>query len=167
VPLPVYSPGQSLPAADVNSWLLPVVVVKAADQFKTSTTVLANDSELFVPVAAGCTYLFDCYLDYEGGVQGASDLQMQWTVPAGALLRYQPVGTFSSGVQHTGETNVAGTNFAPGTNGAGVLRGITMRGTLVVAGTSGNLQLQWAQNTSSATATIVHAMSYVKLQRVG
>ena len=53
-----------------------------------------------------------------------------------------------------------------GTNGAGIVQEASMRGSIVVSTTAGNVQLKWAQGTSSGTGTIVHAQSSLKLQRV-
>ncbi len=51
------------------------------------------------------------------------------------------------------------------TNGA-TSRNAMFWGTVVSSSTTGNLQLQWAQNTSSGTATKVHAKSWLILDRI-
>jgi hypothetical protein len=157
--------GSRITAALLQS-VAPMGVIKGADESVTSSTTLQNDNELFVPVIANATYLFDCYLDFEGGTAGASDIQWQWTIGAGTL-RYQAIyAQASSGLGLIAGVTYAGSaNVAAGTNGAGSLRGLSMNGTLVTSGAS-SLQLQWAQNTSSATATIVHAQSYLSLWRI-
>jgi hypothetical protein len=160
-----FTAGQRITAAQLNAFCAPVEVIKAADQSVTSSTVLVNDTALVLPVVASATYDFSCYLDYEGGTLGASDLKFQWTVPSGTLR-------FWMGFVNTAGTNSAGQTFTDtsvvgiGTNGAASLRGAQMEGSLVVGSTGGSLQLQWAQNMSSATATIVHAQSRVRLWRI-
>lgn len=153
--------------ASVMASIAPLAVIKGADQSVTSSTVMVNDSALVLPVVANAAYLFDCYLDYEGGASGSSDLQWVWAVPGGgAAMRYQPVGTTTSGGALTGQTLAGGDTQAVSSNGAGVLRGVSMNGTLVTGSAAGTLQLRWAQNTSSATPTIVHAQSYMALWRI-
>ena len=78
-------------------------------------------------------------------------------------MRYQVVGANVSG-NITGATTYIGTSVVVGsTNGAGTLRAQVMKGSVFVGSTAGTLQLQWAQNTSSGTATIVHAQSYIAM----
>jgi hypothetical protein len=40
-----------------------------------------------------------------------------------------------------------------------------MQGSVVTSSTAGSVTLTWAQNTSSGTATIVHAQSFLMAQR--
>ncbi len=165
MPIPVWIPGQILTSNDVNSWLAPNAVVKQADQSVANSVVPVNDTELVLPVLANAQYIFTCFLDYEGGTSNASDLRWQWSVPSAATLRYsasyqQPAGTVIVQLTYPAAT----VNFGI-TNGAANLRSVTMLGTLLVGANAGNLQLQWAQSTSSATATTIHAQSSLSLQR--
>jgi len=116
-------------------------------------------------VAANATYLFTCYLDYEGGTQNASDIKWTWTLPAAATLRYTRLSVTLTGTAAIGGTFTGASVVTAGTNGAATLMGALMVGSLVMSSTAGSLTLQWAQNTSSATATIVHAQSYLELVR--
>ena len=152
--------------------IAPLAVIKGADESITSSTTLQFDDALFLPIQANAQYIFDCYLLYEGGTAGSSDMRWTWSVPTGSTLRYQPIYAnatstlnASLGTSVAGSTLMSGTSGA-GTNGAGNLRGLSMNGTLIVGSTPGNLSLEWAQNTSSATPTIVHAQSYVTLWQV-
>jgi hypothetical protein len=54
-----------------------------------------------------------------------------------------------------------------GALGAGTLAGALIKGTVTTAGTAGNLTLQWAQVSSSGTATILHSGSWMTLDRIG
>jgi len=165
--MPAFQAGQKLTAAALASFAAPLAVIKPSDQSVTSSTVLVNDTALVTPnLVASATYLFWCYLNYEGGTGGSSDIKWQWAAPAGATLRY--------GLAHVGQANnvdVGNTYQASDiptgrTQGAGVLSGAIMTGSLVMSTTAGSLQLKWAQNTSNATATIVHAQSTLALWRV-
>jgi len=59
VAIPVWTVGEVLSASDVNSWFVPVVVFKAADEGPITTTTLQNDNELILPVTTGASYLLD------------------------------------------------------------------------------------------------------------
>lgn len=152
--------------ASLIASISPLEVIKPADQPLTSSTALQNDTALLLPVAAGASYDFTCYLDYEGGTQGSSDIKWLWSVPSGAALRYHGIHDTTGGAAVAGTSYTGATTVTAGTNGAGNLKGATMIGTLVTAGTSGTILLTWAQNTSSATATIVHAQSKLSLVRI-
>jgi hypothetical protein len=161
---PVYLAGGRLTAGLLTSGEI-LEAVKDADQSVTSSTVLVNDTKLTLPVVAGATYDFICYLDFEGGTASSSDLKFQWSVPAGAVLRYACPHVNASGTNVLNNTNTATTSITVQSQGAGVLCGVTCTGTLVMSSTAGSLTLTWAQNTSNGTATIVHAQSKLSLVR--
>lgn len=162
---PSWNSGQTITAAELTS-MEALYAYKSSDQSVTSSTTLVSDNALFLPVAANATYDFFCYLNYTGGTQGASDIKVQWTVPAGATLRFQPVGIGTGGGMGFGNTDSAASSVALGTQGSGTLCGATMLGTLIMSSTAGTLQLEWAQNSSNATATTVKAQSLLRLARL-
>lgn len=166
MPVPTWAVGQVLSASDVNSWFIPVSAIKTADQSVTSSTTFVNDTELFVPIVAVGSYQFECYLNYEGGTLGASDLKWRYIVPTGTAMRYTWAANGTGGGTHAGDTQIAGDTPSASTNGAGVGRGVMMIGTIVAGVNAGNMQLQWAQNTSNGTATIVHIQSCLVLRRI-
>lgn len=157
--------GSRILASEVQA-VAPLAAYKSADQPVTSSTVLVNDNALSVSVLASATYHFQCYLDYEGGTGGSADIKWQWTVPSGAVMHYHAAYQGAGGSANVGNTNTASTSIAARTQGAGTLCGTTMTGTLTVSVTAGTLQLQWAQNTSNGTATIVHAGSSLALWQI-
>lgn len=143
--------------------IIPQTVIKPSDQSVINSTVLVNDTALVLPVNANATYIFVAYIDYEGHTQGSSDLQIQWTVPAGATLKAVDLFIGTGGANNQGHLNAAQTAVC-GTNGAGVSRSLLVIGTLVTVGTAGNIQTQWAQNTAdNVAATKVHAGSALML----
>lgn len=163
---PTWVVGQVLSAADVNNWLVPEAAVKTADQSVTSSITPVNDTELLIALAASVTYTFSLFLDFEGGTQGASDLRWTFTLPAGAFLRYSYANRGTGGGATAGTLSTGTDVNSSGTNGAGNLQGVFGFGTIVVGSTAGTLQLKWAQQTPSATSTIMHAQSCIILQRV-
>ena len=146
--------------------IAPLAVVKPSDESVTSSTTLQNDNDLVVAVSANASYLFYCYLDYEGGTGGSSDLKFEWVVPSGATLRFSLIGTDASNATLIATTKSDTTAYTLRSAGAATLQAATMVGTLVTSSSSGNLQLEWAQNTSSGTATKVHAQSFLSLWQV-
>lgn len=161
-------PGQIYAGARITADMLrsiaPLAAIKGADQSVTSSTTLVNDSGLWVPVDANASYLFACYLDFEGGTQGSSDIQWTWSGPSGYTLRYAS-GHIGTGGTFDWSTYTGSNTVIAGTAGAGNLQAAVMLGSLVTSG-AGTLQLKWAQNTASATPTIVHAQSILSLWRV-
>lgn len=156
--------GQRLTAALLQG-IAPLAALKGTDQSLTTNTTLQNDSALFLPVAANAGYFVVTYFAYEGGTQGSSDMKWQWTGPAGATLSLTDVYYPTSGGigANTNIAAITGLSVVrtTGTDGAGVKLAQLMFGTLTTSSTAGTFQFQWAQNTSSATATIMHAGSAV------
>lgn len=161
---PTILAGQEYTANTIQEFA-PLLAWKTLDTSRSTTTTLAVDPDLTLPIAVSAYYRFLCYLDYEGAAAGTGDLTWNWLVPAGTTLRYHLIG-----VNTLLQANVSGTKLASdtpsvGTNGAGVLQAVTMHGTLFTSTTTGSITLNWAQNTSSGTSTIIHAQSYMMLQR--
>lgn len=164
--IPTWTVGEVLASADVNTWFVPLAAVKSSDQSISSSTVLTNDTALSIAVAANSTYAFTGLLIYEGGTQGSSDMKFQFTVPAGATLNYMPLHQSTAGNISGVALSTAASVPSCGSGGAGNSFTVTITGTLIVSSTSGTLQLQWAQNTSSGTATIMHQNSWLMLRRI-
>jgi hypothetical protein len=164
--LVIATAGASATAAGVNE-LSARGVVKPTDESVSSSTTMQPDNDLLYALTeVNATYEFSCYLDYEGGTINASDLKWQWAVPAGAVLRYQAFYVTTANALGGGSTQLGSDIVVAGSKGAGVLMGVSMHGGLTMSTTTGNIALSWAQNTSSATATIVHAASVLRLLRL-
>src|SRR5438045_1226145 len=165
--VPVVSVGDVLTASFVNTWLLPLAVTQPTSESLASSTALQNDDHLVLAVAASATYEFTCQVFFIAAAS-PGDIKWTWSVPAGAAITYQNLHNEGGG---TGVGNSAlaygdtDTPFAAG--GGSPTEAMRMTGTLTVAGTAGNVQLRWAQNTSSGTATQVRANSQLILRRIG
>jgi hypothetical protein len=168
VPVPSYGVGQVLPSADVDQWFLPIVAQKAADTSRASNTTLSADPDLVVTVSANATYEFTCFLRHSGATT-PGDIKWNWVIPSGALLRYTAVHNEGSttGLGNSIIINAAG-DVVFDENGAatGTEVGAFLHGFLNVAATAANVQLQWAQNASSGTATILKQYSHLILRRI-
>lgn len=139
------------------------IVVKASDEIVNNSTTLQDDNELIIPLDASSTYIFDGLITYNSAT--AADLQMDFTVPAGASGRRwltYPQTTVTSCVTTT-VTHNGGSITASATNigATGANCDIPIRGIITTAGTSGNFVVQWAQNTADVSDSTVVAGSYL------
>jgi hypothetical protein len=164
--IPTWTPGEVLASADVNSWFVPLAAVKGSDTSRSSNTTVASDPDLSLAVAANCTYVFSMYLDFEGGTTGASDLKFTWSVPASTTMRYNIAYSTASPAVSVSNSFTQASIISAATNGATVLQGLHAHGSIVTSSTAGNVVLQWAQNTSSGTATILHTQSHLYAFRI-
>ena len=164
MPPPTWVTGQVLTASDVNTWFVPIVATKTADTSRASTVTVTADPELTVTIPSAGTWYLLCYLNYEGAAVGTGDLKIQ--VTSVGTLRYHAIYQGAGGAANVGSTfQGGGTPSGFATQGLGTLCGGTLHGTLVTA-TSGTTTLNWAQNTSNATATTLHANSSMMLWRI-
>jgi hypothetical protein len=135
-------------------------VRKSTDQSLTSSTTLVNDSELLFEVAANETYIFQLWL-YVFAADGVPDIKLTCLGPSGSTVLWSssqvillPDGTVTATtVQASGVTQA----LLVDSN----LRALQLYGTILNGSTAGNLQFQFAQNTSSATSITVKAGSSI------
>lgn len=156
------------PTASEFQALLELYAPKTVDEAVTSSTTLQNDDELFLAVAASCVYELQAFLIYDGA--GANGLKVGWTGPSGATLDWWLDGnsggnSSSTGTTYWGYTQIGSANNI-GAAGAGSKLVCRPAGRLITSTTPGTLQLQWAQGSSSATATHIFANSYLRLKRI-
>lgn len=144
-----------------------LTATKAANQSVTSSTVFVNDTHLSLSVVANATYLLEGYWPYDGAFN-AGNIKYQWTMPAGASILWAANGPATGGAAAYA-ANSTSTNavLSLGTYGTGGMQtNAAPLGRFVTAGTAGTLQLQWAQDSSNATATTMYAGAWLQLRRV-
>lgn len=157
------SAGARLYASTLSSLiteLRPVSVRKTANETVNNSAVLQNDDELAIAVEANLTYDFDAEIIYNSGT--TPDIKFAWTFPAGLTMFYA-VYAAGGGVflgYNEIETSV------PVLDGIGSAVGMLLKGTVIVSSTAGTLQLQWAQNTATASNTVVQPGSYIRLKKI-
>ena len=131
------------------------VVTKPTNEVVNSSTTLQNDDHLFFSVGANEEWTFRFVVS--ANVAASPDIKFAVTAPAGSVCRVAVVDP-------EGATSVSGlgcgvsSGLIPG-NGANDVYEVV--GTVNSSGTAGNVQLQWAQNTSNAAAVTVLAGSYL------
>jgi hypothetical protein len=134
-------------------------VIKSADQSVTSNTSPVNDSQLKFAVAANEKFLFQVWL-YTTSANSTPCMVYTASGPSGSTVVWSPPDVYTSAGGTANSTGATGgttlTHFVDGNTRIAV-----MFGTITNGSTAGDLQIQWAQNTSSATATTVKAGSYI------
>lgn len=157
--------------ADLLNAPLQTTVVKGALTQQTSNTVLANDSELFVDLAAGRVYEITAII--LAGGPAAADIKLAWATTAtlvqlGARTHLGP-GTTATDVTVAGSVRLnAGSVLATvvpyGTDGANI--GHIEERFVVQCTVAGRLTLQWAQNVSTASPTTLYHTSFISAKPI-
>jgi len=167
MPLPTWSVGQVLSASDVNTYFVPITVVKPQDTPRASTTSMTNDPDLVLPLAASSKYLIQAVIFYDGPSAGSSDIQWTWTIPSGAGGKYWNSRQQVSGSSYAGAFAwFWGDTVTANTNGVSTTMVLPFMGILSTS-TAGNLRFLWAQNTSSGTNVHVQNNSFLTAQKIG
>lgn len=142
--------------------------IKPADTSRASTTTLTVDPDLQINGLAPGSYEFAAYLRYSAGTTG--DIAWTWGLSPGATMRYGDITATVSAASATDNKTVdqagADTATAGGLPGATITPAFLMGTVVYPAGQPGLLNLQWAQNATDTTATILKAQSYIKLRRL-
>lgn len=150
------------------------LVVKAADESVDNSAVLQDDDELVFAATANKTYMIEVRLLLTTATT-APDWKFGWTVPAGAVIYWAPewvnisgsvqgvwaglaVSTNAVTLPTTGTVSFGGTTV-------GLVHGVHFFALLTMGSTAGNIQLQWSQNTQTASAAcVVKAGSMLRYQ---
>lgn len=130
----------------------PDAVRKSADESVTSSTTLQNDDELKIPIQANEKVVVRFVLLVD--VQGAVGIKVAVTVPSGATMDAGVVAVGTGNVPVVGVGSTSGSAIIATTPGY-ALTVIYVDVTVSNGATAGDVQLQWAQNTSSGTASKV------------
>ena len=160
--------GQKVRASEVND-LIPIVVRLTADRTVTSSTTLTAATGLAAAVDADTRYALTGYLAYTAGATG--DLKVAVAAPVGAA------GHWTLYAQDTAATGGIGsivakraTSFGTGTTQTGAgsdadggAMACLPRGFVSTSDSAGTLQVYFAQNSSSATSTVLKAGSWLRL----
>lgn len=133
------------------------LVRKTSDESISNSAAMQDDDELLFAIGASENWVFKIWMIYQAGTTGDMDLAI--TTPSGSTVIY---GILNDAV-HVVATSSGGELFAAGDNENEQL---VVYGTVVNSTTAGDVTLQWAQNVSNGTATIVRANSYLTAWRL-
>lgn len=136
-----------------------------------NSVALVSDSTLLVALPTAGRYQFECVLFYDSST--AADFKAAFTIPAGATMRWGGQGPSTSVASGVGTavfttTTVSGTAVVYGGSGVGTANAmlLVIKGAVLMGGTAGNLQLQYAQSVADPTDTIVRTHSRLLCWRV-
>jgi len=169
---PTLYAGQRLTAALLQS-MQPLYVAKPTDQSVTNSTTNVNDSAISVAVAANAAYLVTGMLLYSA--RSDTDVKIGWTGPGGSSfdwIAHAQSQDGSGGLASTGvvvdRQSIGNTSFPLGGFGAENTTYMTAPfwGRLVTSGSTGTLQLNWAQRVANVTSSIMRAGSWIRAERV-
>lgn len=146
-----------------------------ADQTVNASTTLVNATSMSVAVAASSNYLIDGWLMYASDT--TPDIKFAFTYPAAATLSWSGSGYWTNiasggpagatgGEVNLNARNRSATAISAGGIGAGTAAGMVIRGLLIVGGTAGTLQLQFAQEVSNASDTKLLRDSWISARKV-
>lgn len=144
------------------------VRIRLTDLGRTSAT-LAADTTFDYPLEANSTYLVEMFCMVGGDPSG--DFKTTWTVPSGstgpryALAAASAITTVSSASMITVVVNF-GAAITSGLQATTTYAGHQELLVITTAGTAGTLQFNWAQGSTTATATTLKAGSIMRVKKV-
>jgi len=165
--MPTPNAGARWTAAQIAA-LLPVRAYKPSDTIVVSTTTIAADPDLSIPVVANAEYDIRLHIVYQQGT--VAQLINGFTAPAGATFEWVAYGLATSvtasdigsiSVQQRGLTDV---KTIGGTNAVSVVCDID--GRLVVATNAGSFVYRWGPSAVNATGVVVKAGSFMVARRI-
>ena len=136
--------------------------MKSASETVNTSDVLQNDDALLFAVTANqeCTFTFTALID----IKAASDFKYTFTVPSGAIiLGFEGTVHWRDGAAVAADVGQdltaigTMTTSSPSTNFL-----LSGEAVVLVGANAGNVQFQWAQNTSTAEDTIVRLGSNLR-----
>jgi hypothetical protein len=138
---------------------------------RANTATISNDPDLQLAVDANAVYSLEGLLVYNGG-STSDDLRIGWSAPSGSTLTWVATGQNTSATNGVGSVITDAQDITKNAYSLGTIAnplGMTamVRGLLITSSVAGTFALQWAQFTSSATATSMLAGSHIGLQRLG
>ena len=129
---------------------------KIADEVVTNSTTYQNDDDLFFPIGSNERWGFDFTCIYSA--TESQDMKICLTFPTGSTCPWGLIGLRDTATptSHNGwypafDNPSSGAGFTIGGTGASNSLLMKVSGTIITSGTSGTLQLQFAQNAAAAS----------------
>lgn len=147
------------------------IAYKSTDTSITNDAAYDDDPHLAISVLASAVYAVEVYGVYQAGATG--QIKFQMTHPSGSTMEagsweYDAGTDASSQVNWAANASLGSSSpsaFVAGLVGTGGNVPFRLTGLLIVGSTAGTLALQWAQNVSNGTATILRKGTYMRLTR--
>ena len=143
--------------------VIPFIVYKSADEIVNNSSALQDDNHLIFALAATGEWEFQVNLWYDAAT--AADIKVAFTIPASTTLYWSHTGADASLASHNDAfvTTASASTRDLGGNAVGTLRHARIVGYVRTTGTSGNLTMQWAQNTANASDATIKRGSAMKV----
>lgn len=139
--------------------LAPIWAYKAADSPPATTTTLAADPDLTFPVAANAVYLVFGWVHATGAAIGTGDLKLTLSCPGAATAWWDGIGySTASTTVALSAAKASGSSSSFGVNGSANPSSVRLE-MYLSTGSASTLTLQWAENTTNATGTVLKAGS--------
>jgi len=176
MPIKDWIAGERPSAADLNRYFMQQAhAIKSTDTTITSSTTLADDPHLFIPVQAGTDYWVQGMIIYNAS--SAADLKITFSGPSGATFDWVSDSLGSTIAAGSGAVDIIsrslqGLGSTPSPGGAEQPAGTRVdavsvpKGLLRVSSSSGTLRFRWAQLASGSPGTIVRAGSLLMIRRL-
>jgi hypothetical protein len=152
---------EAVTAATAQINTLPAFVRKSSDETRSSLATLAADGELAVAFSTNSTYLVDIRLVYNSNSTADFAFRFTETSAGGVTGLFDALCVLTGATALTMQSRTLTASWS--VEGQGVDTTILIRGVLVTGANSGQLVLEWCQNTNNASNTIVRANSYMRL----
>jgi hypothetical protein len=158
-----------LTVAQVNAMLGAgpfTLIKKSADLTRTSNASISNDSDLITTLLANSTYIVEIGLAVSAPAGGGGfKYAIDYTGTQVTLQSQLETNNFGGSNTTINVGSGATIGVASPLGGTILAAGTTLRG-IISTSTTGQLAVQWAQNTSNATGTILAMGSYIRLQKI-
>jgi hypothetical protein len=173
---PVITAGTRITDSLLSS-MIPQYVIKPADTTRASTVTPTSDPDLVTgTLSAGGVYAVEFHLRF-ASLQAAG-IRTQWAVPSGTTGNRDTLGPAATNAANANDGVVLDMRWAVFNYVTAVVytdprNSVTLQAPIIekaivsIGGTAGTVALQWAQNVTNATGTVVNAVSYVRWQQVG
>ncbi len=140
-------------------------VRKTATEIVNNSATLQDDDDLFVALAANEIVAFQCSIIHDGNA--TADFKMAFTIPVGASIQWSlPNANVSTANTLASPTVQTASGAAFSMEAQTARRAQFAVGVVRNGGTTGNLQLQWAQDTATVVNTQVYLDSFLLVTRV-
>lgn len=139
-------------------------VIKGSDEARNTVTTLADDAELKRALVVNEAVGFEFILIASGPATG--DIKFAFTVPTGASLVWSPAPYWNTSATVAVVSAVTASGSAVSMHTATSALIYVIKGIVANGANAGNLQLQWAQDTSNGSDTTVFAGSYAIFYRL-
>lgn len=147
--------------------IFPIMRVrKTANESVTLNATPQNDDHLLFAIGSNEVWIVQCVLFYTSNNTANCQIKIGWSVPASATGTWSWMATSSGAALEQGTAlSIATTDNNIGATATGD-QVVRLNATVVNSSTAGNVNLQWSQSASDATATTVNANSTLLAHRI-